>query len=393
MPNTGLRLAALNLGHFYTHLFLLLHPTVVLAMERELAGSYGQLLLPSTAAFVAFGLGTLPAGWLGDRVPREGLIAAFFLGLGLGGGIAALAPNAWLLALGLAVVGLAASIYHPVGIAMVVEGREKVGRVLGINGVFGNLGVAAAPLLAGGLASGFGWRAAFAVPATVAGLTGLAYLVLVWRDGAGRRLAKPPSTPPPEPLAPADRTRLILALAVASICGGLVFHGTTVVLPKLFDDRVTGSLLAVGGMASFVLAVAAFTQIAVGTLIDRWPIKPVFVAVVCVQAPLLLAAGVADGPLLLVITLALMASVFGEIPIHDALIARHAASAWRARLYAVKYVGSLGVSAAAVPLVAGLYGEGAGAATLFGVLALCAAAVAAAALALPRPRQAVPKPA
>lgn len=393
MPATGVRFLILNLGHFYTHLFILLHPTVVLALEREFGGSYGVLLLPSTAAFVAFGAGTLPAGWLGDRMRRETLLAIFFLGLGLGAAVAAMAPGSVMLTVGLAIIGLAASIYHPVGIAMVVEGRETVGRALGINGVWGNLGVAAAPLIAGGLSATVGWRAAFAVPAAAAVITGLAYIAFLVREPPTARAAAPAARKTaPEPLSGMALKRLLVSIAIVAFCGGLIFHGTTVVLPKLFEEQLgdmIGGLAGVGVLASIVLTVAAFTQIAVGTMIDRRPIRPVLIALVLLQIPLLLATGFAQGPLLAVLGLAMMASIFGEIPIQDALVARHAAPAWRARLYAVKYVLSIGVSALAVPMVAGLY-EHSGFAGLFTAFAGLAVLVAIGAVVLPR---ATPKPA
>ncbi|QPC44396.1 MFS transporter [Kaustia mangrovi] len=388
MPATGFRFLILNLGHFYTHLFMLLHPTVVLALEKEFAGSYGTLLLPSTAAFAAFGAGTLPAGWLGDRMRRETLLAIFFIGLGAGAGLAAAATGTVMLTAGLALLGLAASIYHPVGIAMVVEGRASVGRALGINGVWGNMGVAAAPLVAGGLAAAIGWRAAFAVPAAVAVATGLVYLAVLMREPRAARAApREDRQRAPEPLSGTALWRLVAALAIAAFCGGLIFHGTTVVLPKLFEERlggVVGGLAGVGGLASLVLALAAFTQIGVGTLIDRKPIRPVFIAVALAQIPLLLAVGLAGGLAVAVASLAMMAAVFGELPIHDALVARHAAPAWRARLYSVTYVLSLGVSALAVPLVAELYERG-GFPVMFAVFAAFAALVVIAALILPRP--------
>lgn len=389
MRAATVRFAVLNVGHFYTHLFLLLHPTAVLAMQRELGGAYGDLLLPSTAAFIAFGAGTLPAGWLGDRWPREVLLLVLFLGLALGAGVAATASGAGALTLGLALIGLSASIYHPVGIAMLVEGRERVGRTLGINGVFGNLGVAAAPLVAGGLAAAFGWRAAFAVPAIIAAVTGLAYGVLLGRfQRPGGTSSRPQCTSAPVPLTPPDRRRLIAVLGTAAFCGGLVFHGTTVVLPKLLEARlggVLGGLLGVGAVATAILAAAAFTQIGVGHLIDRRPVRGVLCALAAAQAVLLLAVGIGAGPALVFLALGAMAAVFGEIPIQDALVARHAASAWRARLYAVKYVLSLGVSALAVPLVAGLHQSG-GFAVLFVVFAALAATIAVTALWLPQPR-------
>ncbi len=392
MPATGLRFLALNLGHFYTHMFLLLHPTVVLAMQRSFGGDYGELLLPSTAAFVAFGAGTLPAGWLGDRVSREVLIAVMFFGLAAGAAVTAAAPDPLTLALGLGLIGLAAAIYHPVGIALVVEGREKVGRALGVNGVFGNLGVAAAPLVAGGLASLYDWRAAFALPAAAAALTGAAYVGLLVRQGRrGQAPRRPAPTPPAEPLTGPALARLFAILAVAAFCGGLIFHSTTIVLPKLFEARLGGGadLLGIGIRASIVLTVAAFTQILVGTLIDRQPIRPVFVLITILQVPLLLAAGVLEGVGLLLLSLVLMAAVFGEIPIHDTLVARHVGSAWRSRLYALKYVLSLGVSALAVPLVSGLHAYGGGFQALFVVLAGMAGLIALAAMMLPRAQAAL----
>ena len=138
----------LNVGHFQTHFFLLLYPTVVLTLEREGAGSYGDLLLPATAAWIAFAGFTLPAAWAGDRFPKPRLLLLLFLGLALGSGLAALAQSTWQLTAALALIGAAAASYHPVGIALLVEQSPQTGRAVGVNGVWGNLGVAAAPLAA-----------------------------------------------------------------------------------------------------------------------------------------------------------------------------------------------------------------------------------------------------
>ncbi len=138
----------INVGHFYAHLFMLLFPTVVLALESEFAASYGSLLSLATAGFVAFGAGSIPAGWLGDRWSRPGMMAVFFIGIGGASVLTGFARTPFEIGAGLLAIGVFASIYHPVGIALLVEGREKVGRVLGINGVFGNMGVAGAALIA-----------------------------------------------------------------------------------------------------------------------------------------------------------------------------------------------------------------------------------------------------
>ena len=373
----------INAGHFYAHLFMLLYPTVVLTLEAEFASSYGALLSLATAGFVAFGAGSIPAGWLGDRWSRPAMMAVFFIGIGAASVLTGFARTPFEIGAGLLVIGVFASIYHPVGIALLVEGREKVGRVLGINGVFGNMGVAGAALIAGILIDLYGWRAAFMVPGLVAMGTGLGYVVFIRADARAREAAMR-AVPDPD-VSRALMIRVLIVVAVATVLGGIIFNATTVVLPKLFEERAGGLVTGtsgVGGLVAIVFAVAAFAQIGVGYLIDRYPIKPVFFMLVVLQVPMLAIIGeLADLPMF-VAALIMMCLVFGEIPIGDTLVARHTPSAWRSRVYAVMYVLALGVSASAVPLVAWLHDQ-AGIATLFVLLAVFAGAIGIAVLALP----------
>ena len=383
-----LRFLFLNVGHSYAHLFLLLYPTVVLALEVELDRDYGELLLPSTAGFVAFAAGTLPAGWMGDHWSREKMMALMFLGLGAGSVITGFAAGPWELAAGLAVIGLFASIYHPVGIAMVAEETEGVGRALGINGVWGNLGVAGAPLIAGALTALWGWQAAFFVPGAVAIVTGIAFVLLIRRGAAhaGRR-----ETPPPRPATPAVRRRVFMFVALAAVFGGLVFGALTVALPKAVAEALDGGggagLLSAGTLAALIFAAAAFAQIISGRAVDRMAPRGLMLGLAGGQVLLLaLLTQVAGWPVL-ILAAAVMPLVFGEIPIHDAMVAHYGAAEWRARLYALKYVLSLGVSAAAVPLIAWLHVAGApggnGFTWLYLALAIAAMAVFGASFLLP----------
>ncbi|HET7201223.1 MAG TPA: MFS transporter, partial [Burkholderiales bacterium] len=176
----------LNLGHALDHLFMLIFPTVVLAMGAELGRGYAELLPLSLGGFIAFGAFSIPAGWLADRWSRSGMMTVFFFGVGTASILTGFADGPTQIALGLTLIGVFAAIYHPVGIAMLVSNRDNVGRILGVNGVFGNVGVAFSALIAGALADAIGWRAAFLVPGMIALGTGVAFALLAreTRDGA-----------------------------------------------------------------------------------------------------------------------------------------------------------------------------------------------------------------
>ncbi len=376
--------AFLNLGHAYDHLFILLYPTVVLALGDVFQASYGELLALSVYGFVAFGAGALPAGWLGDRWSRRGMMIVFFVGIGLASILTGLARSTVDIAVGLALVGLFASIYHPVGIAMVAEtDPARVGKALGVNGVFGNLGVAFAGVTAGALTDMISWRAAFIIPGVVAVATGLAFAL--GTAGAGERRWGRASVAAPG-VAPGTVRRIFAVLVMATLCGGIIFNATTIALPKVFDDRLSdlaGTTTGIGGLVTGVFMVAAVAQIIVGHLIDRYPLKRVFVGVAMLQVPMMTLAVFASDYAMLAVATGVMLLVFSAIPIYDTIIARYAAGHWRSRIYALKYTVGLGVSAGTVPLIAWVRDETGGFGAVFWILAALAVAVVVSALAFP----------
>ena len=380
----------LNLAHAYDHFFLLIFPTAVLALAPAWDMSYGEALAFGTAAFVTFGLGTLPAGWLGDRWSRTGLISVFFVGIGGAAILTGFAQGPVSLTLGLGLLGLFASIYHPVGTALVVQNAGQAGRALGVNGVFGNLGVAAAGLVTGAIAAWLGWRAAFILPGVIAVMTGLAFARYVSPAMAEPAGARRDARPKVELDANAQ-LRTFVVIGVASLLGGIVFHGTTVALPKIFEVRlaaVVDDLAGIGVLVSLVFALAAVAQIVVGHLLDRVGARPLLPAVALLQALCLFGAVELWGWGMLLIAVPMMLFVFGEIPIAAWLVGRYVATSWQSRVFALQYVLSLGVSAAVVPLIAVLYESTGGFEALFLTMAAAAVVVAAAALLLPRVRPA-----
>ncbi len=389
--NRKIEFAFLNAGHFLDHFFMLIFATAsALALAGEWGLDYARLIPYATPGFVAFGLCTLPAGWLADRWSRRGMMNLFFLGLGASSLFTSLAGGPLSMALGLLFIGVFASIYHPVGLSLVIEGRLKTGMPLAINGVFGNLGVAGAALITGWLIQLAGWRAAFAWPGLVCLAVGLAYLALTLagrkRPAQQKRRTGSPAASPGKALERALLLRAFAVVLVTTALGGLVFQSTTFALPKIFAERLTdlaGSASLVGQYAFYVFALAACGQLVVGFLVDRYSVRGVFAAAAVMQAvPLALMVGLADWPALLA-AMAFMLGVFGQIPINDVIIGRITASQWRSRVFALRYIVTFSVSASSLPLIAWIVGAW-GFDRLFVVLAMAAGGIFLAVLALPR---------
>jgi MFS family permease len=286
-----------------------------------------------------------------------------------------------------------AAIYHPVGIAMLVAAPQNLGRALGWNGLWGNLGLAAAALVAGALMDVFGWRAAFFVPGLASIAAGVAFLIMVPDPGPVLKKSKTIGLQ----IDARNMARIFAILLVVTACGGVIFNATTVAMPKVFDERLRELIqtnLGLGALVAFVYTVAAFAQVAVGALIDRFEMRRLMVTIALAQIPLLVLAANSQGWVMLAAAILMMLAVFGQIPINDAIVGKYCADEYRSRVYAVRYVVTFCVAAGAVPLISVLHGTAGGFRNVFLVLACLAVCILAASLFFPSRRalgrQAVP---
>ena len=372
----------LNLGHLLDHLVMLVFPTAVVALGREWGRPYSELLPLALGGFIAFGAFAVPAGWLADHWSRYRTLAIFYFGIGASLFLTGFAQAPWHIAAGLTLTGAFAAIYHPVGIAMLVANPQNMGRTLGWNGLWGNLGLAAAALFTGALVDFAGWRAAFFIPGLLCVAAGAGFLLLVQDPGKVKKTSKSIG------LHIEGRTmaRIFAILLIATACGGVIFNSTTVAMPKVFDERLqalTQTNFGIGVLVAMVYTVAAFAQVAMGALIDRFELKRLLVGVALAQIPLLALAANTQGWAMLGAAVLMMLAVFGQIPLNDAIVGRYCADEYRARVLSVRYVVSLGVAAVAVPMIAVLHRTQGGFANVFLVLALLASAMLLASLAFP----------
>lgn len=381
--------AFLSLGHFFDHLFMLIFATTAaLALSREWGMSYAELIPYGTPGFVAFGVCALPAGWLADRWSRQGMMSVFFIGVGISSILTAFADSPMQISIGLGSIGAFAAIYHPVGLALVVQNRRSTGVPLALNGIFGNLGVGCAALLTGFLIDHSGWRSAFIWPGILSMATGIAYVIFLYatRSSGACRLTGP-AEKAVEPIG-ATKSILIRVFAIilfSTAVGGLVFQSTTFSLPKIMDERLANlavSATLVGWYAFIVFAVAAFGQLVVGYLVDRYSIRTVFAITTFLQSTFFIIMPGLKGWSALCVAIAFMLVVFGQIPINDVLIGRITRSAWRSRVYAFRYIVTFSVMASSLPLIAWIHSRW-GFDRLFNLLAVAAACICISVLMLP----------
>src|SRR5215468_4332028 len=223
-----------NAAHFIDHYAMLIFAAAVIIMGPALGMAYSELLPYATPGFIAFGAGSLITGWLGDRWSRRHMMVIFFLGVGASMISVGLVQTPAQLGAALLAIGLFASIYHPVGTVMIVSYADKLGREMGMNGVWGNLGVASSALVTGVIGQYLGWRFAFIIPGGVTILIGLAFaLSVVHEDRKGTRQAAAQAR-----VAKQDMWRVVLALLIVVIAISTTFNAVTVALTKLLAERL-----------------------------------------------------------------------------------------------------------------------------------------------------------
>ena len=366
--------AFINVAHFADHFMMLVYATAVIAMAPALGMSYGLSLSLSTGLFACFGILSLPVGWLGDRWSRRHMLAVFFLGGGASLVLAGLVTAPWQIAVALTLVGVFASIYHPIGTAMLVSTVGASGRSFGLNGVFGNLGVASAPLATGLLVELLGWRWAFALPGLVMIGVGIAYLfAVVPHAGASAHAAKGAR----RSIGTLDIRFLVAALGLAVFAGGFTFNTVTIALPKFVVEQGSGGvpLAQAGLIATLIYLVGALTQLSVGRLVERFSKGAIFFVLALFQLAGFLGMAFLGGFAALASAGFVLSAVYGQVVINDLIIAENVAEHWQARAYALRYSVGFAVSAGVVPLIALLHSPEAGYAPVFVVMAGFAAVV------------------
>jgi MFS family permease len=340
----------LNIGHAMDHWVL-----VVFAYTwGVIAGAWGtewtELTPYNYGAIFMFGAGSILSGRLGDLWGRWIMMVIFFAGMGFSCVVIALCSNAWQIGAALTLMGAFASIYHPVGIPMLVQKAQRPGFTIGVNGLAGNLGIAIAAGVSVYIATQWGWQAAFIAPAIICLVAALAFVALVPREAEAPASRKPRLVQLP----PALMARVFAVMTVTAVTGSIIFQFTTNSNGELLKRRaaeIAADPAMLAAMLFVVFAAASLAQLVVGKMIDRYPLKRIYVPIVLMQIPLfLLASQVGDWALFLT-AIGYMLLVFGAIPFTDAMVVRYVDDRMRSRVTGMRLAIGFGVSSFVVALI------------------------------------------
>ncbi len=333
----------LNLGHAMDHWVLAIFLYTVSVIAGVWGADWKELTPYAFGASFMFGAGSIVSGKLGDQWGRRAMMVLFFAGMGVSSLAIALCQNKWQIGVALTVMGAFASIYHPVGIPMLVQKAEKPGFVIGVNGLVGNLGIALGSSVSVLLATRYGWQMAYILPGVICLISAVLFALIVPKEeeAPAKRRSKVLDLPPN------IMARVFFIMTCAAVSGSIVFNFTTNGNGEMLKARIAELaqspwLLSMALLVIF--SVASLMQLVVGALIDRYPLKNIYLPILLCQVPLFLLASQVDGWALLIVTTLFMVFVFGAIPFTDAMIVKYIDDRLRSRVTGMRLAIGFGVS-------------------------------------------------
>jgi MFS family permease len=351
--------------HFLTHFFILVFPAITMPVVTTFGMPIEEVLKLSFVMYLTYGLGALPAGFLVDQWQAKGMLVIGLLLMGCGMFLAGAFPSPSAMVPLLGIVGAGASVYHPAGLALISRTVQRRGYAMGVNGVYGNMGIAAAPLLTGVLTWVFSWQETLMILGALGVVTGL-LLAIVPLDESIARVSKRPA------VNGADPVRYFLILCAGLVLAGIAYRGNMLLLPAYLELKATffrdivetfpfvrprgTATLAATVLTSLVLLTGIAGQMFFGKLSDRMDLRRAYLLVHGASLPfILLMAFTADYRLVMCASMYIFFGL-GMQPVENSLIAALTPNRWRSTSYAIKFILNFGVGSTVVYLIAAVKG-------------------------------------
>jgi MFS family permease len=391
-PAQRLIIGFASAGHFLHHVLTGLFLTLAVILEGVWQRPYAEIIALWTLGAAMIGVGAPLAGWLADRFGHARMMTVFFLGIGLASIIAGFVSDSAEMGLALALLGGFGAIYHPVALAWVsmTAPPDARGRLMGILGIAGSIGVACAAVIAGGLAEVAGWRMAMILPGIVTIIAGLALLFCLLTGRVAASNHQPGQDAAQAAAAEAARIPwgVLIVLAITFMLGSIAYTAYSTALPKWLSDMLlldSTRAAQLGLIVGATMLMGSVGQLIGGRLADQMPMKTLYVATFLVKLPLMLLAAWFGGVWVLLIAVFIGFMFDFSAPVENLLLARYSSGKRRGLAFGLKFAMGFVAAPLGVNLVAWAYGDAAGGApALFLTLAVLGLVMLAAAMALPR---------
>jgi len=342
-------------GHFMSHFNMLAFPALVLPLTMRFNMEMSQVLKIPFVMYLLFGITALPWGIIADRWGTVVLFRVYYIGAGCSG----LAAGIWLdssigLTLALASLGLFSGIYHPIGLGLISKEITRVSLGMGYNGMFGNLGLAASPLLIGLINWLYGPRMAYLFLGGL-NLIGVGLMLLFplpSGKGAKKQIHKKDN----------GSLKPFLILLAAMMFGGIVYRGATVILPAYFELKTTGLyqwLTALTGTAvspnllattitSLIFLTGMAGQYTGGRVAEHFDIRYCYLVFHILTIPAAFLIATATDIPLMVLAIVYFFFLLGMQPIENTLVADLTPKRLHHSAFGLKFILTFGVGALAV---------------------------------------------
>ena len=375
----------LNIGHLLDHFMMLIFAKAAYDSGRYFGLQYDEMIIYGTVGMILFGAAAPLAGFLSDKYGRMTLMIIYHFGIGISAILASLSSSTFQLAMSLALIGFFASIYHPVGIAMLLQRPGVVGLRMGINGVWGNMGIAVAPIITGILLLYGDWRLTFMVPGIICIIFGILFFINITSNENSDNKENDNHNKSDQFTPKWQQALFALALSTAS--GGFIFGAMSFLLPRYFEihlNELSTNVAVTGVLAGIVFACASFAQVAVGWLIDRISPRLVLFWIASGQILFIFLASKFENLSLFFLSIAAMCFIFGQIPIIDTILVRYIPDIWRSKVLSAKFLLNLCIAASVLPISSSLLKNGYDLQMIFSLASVIAIGVLISSILLPK---------
>ena len=348
-----------NAGHFFTHALVLIFPSITTPLMAEFGLEAHEVLRLSFFMYLFYGIGALPSGLLADRVHPRITFTLFFTGVGLMSILTFFSKSTLQFQISLMFMGMFLSMYHPLGIGLISKAVRRRGAALGINGVFGSIGIASAPFVAGIISYLLGWRYTY----LVLGIPPLFLGLLLYSTGLDYTLVESGADNGKEGT-DTSNVRAFAVLCISMCLAGFVYRGQTLLLPRHFERNVHflynfvssfdfmklegTKTLAATILISFVYMIGVIGQLIGGKVADSVDLRYAYFFIFLAILPFLpMLYFFRDIPLFAV-SLVFILLLIGMQPVENSLIAQFTPVRWRSTSYGIKFIVTFGISSSVI---------------------------------------------